>query len=217
MAAPTNAANVKKALANREPSTHGSRRTRKPQHSMSASQVKSGQSRVFGAATSKYFERMSIQRANGGMPFVWIALLPTIVSLRGNSSAPVSGSRRNARRRAVRRSREPHPHRRVRRGRERQGRRRAGPASPTRRRAGCGQDRAMLRRGVEAGPALARCSVRRRANGAAGTVHRRRTGPGRRSVHAAPLRRLGREGAAAHIRAHQVGARCSEGEGRSAR
>ena len=32
------------------------------------------------------------------MPFVWIALLPTFVSLLGNSSALGSGSRRNARR-----------------------------------------------------------------------------------------------------------------------
>ena len=31
------------------------------------------------------------------MPFVWIALLPTIVSPHGNSSALASGSRRNAR------------------------------------------------------------------------------------------------------------------------
>ena len=36
MAAPTNAANVKKALANSEPSTHGTKRTFKNRRSMSA-------------------------------------------------------------------------------------------------------------------------------------------------------------------------------------
>jgi len=36
MAAPTNAANVKKALANPEPSTHGPERTSEPPHEMSA-------------------------------------------------------------------------------------------------------------------------------------------------------------------------------------
>src|SRR3954452_15700737 len=38
-----------------------------------------------------------IQRANGGMHFVWIALLPIIVSPHGNSSALASGLKRNAR------------------------------------------------------------------------------------------------------------------------
>src|SRR4026209_289620 len=36
MAAPTNAAYVKKALANSEPSTHGTKRTRRPLQKMSA-------------------------------------------------------------------------------------------------------------------------------------------------------------------------------------
>ena len=40
MAAPTNAANVKKALANSEPSTHGTKRTSVPHRKMSANDPK---------------------------------------------------------------------------------------------------------------------------------------------------------------------------------
>ena len=49
----------------------------------------------FAAATRKQqldcSECAFIQTANGGMQFVWNALLPTIVSPQSNSSAPASG------------------------------------------------------------------------------------------------------------------------------
>src|SRR5947209_6407966 len=55
----------------------------------------------------------------------------------------------------------------------------------------------MLRPGLETRSPVTRRGVRRRPDGAARTVHCRRTGPRRRSLHPAPLCRLGREGASA--------------------
>ena len=51
----------------------------------------------------------------------------------------------------------------------------------------------------QARPALPRRGLHCRTHGAAGAVHCRRTGRRRRSVHAAPLRGSGREGAAADL------------------
>jgi len=81
-------------------------------------------------------------------------------------------------------SREHPDHRRVRRSRSRQS----------------GQ---MLRPDLEAQPAFPRPCLRRRPDGATGPVHRRRTRPRRRCVHAAPLRRACREGTSAHLGTHQ--------------
>ena len=62
----------------------------------------------------------------------------------------------------------------------------------------------VQRAGLEARPAIPRCSVRGWADGAASTLHCRRTRPRRRSLHAAPLRRAVGEGTATDIGAHQA-------------
>ena len=100
--------------------------------------------------------------------------------------------------------------------RNRQRGRRAGSPAAACRRASSGQDRPMLRPGVQARSALARRGVCVRPDGAAGGVHRRRTGPGHGAVHAAPLRRLGREGATVDLGAHESRAVDQEGQRRQA-
>src|SRR5687768_2985324 len=67
--------------------------------------------------------------------------------------------------------------------------------------------------GFEAGPPVARCGVCRRLDGPARTVHRRRTWPRRRPVHAAPLRGAGRERAAADLGANEGGAAIRKASG----
>ena len=75
----------------------------------------------------------------------------------------------------------------------------AGRSSPRR----CRRAKAEVPgRGGEAGSAEPRCALHPRPDGAAGAVHRRRAGRRRRSVHAAHLRRPGREGAGPDLGPH---------------
>ena len=157
-----------------------------------------------------------IQTANGGMQFVWGKLSPIFVSPRSNSTAQGSALRRNG------------P---------------PSPGSPRPRasaiiaefvEAETGKGADALDRRPQLAAALAAAKSAKCAvlvskldrlsrdvafvsgpDGAARAVHRRRAGPGRRSVHAAPLRRAGRKGAAADLRADQGGAGGEEGQGAS--
>ena len=152
------------------------------------------------------------------MQFVWNALLPTTVSLQGNSSALGSGSRHNAQRSPRFAEAEQitiiaeFVEAETGKGADALDRRPQLAAALA-----AAKSRQVLRPGLEARPALARCRVRRRPDGAARAVHRRRTRPRCRSLHAAPLRRAGREGAAADLGTDQGRAGGPKGGRRQAR
>jgi hypothetical protein len=59
--------------------------------------------------------------------------------------------------------------------------------------------------------------IRVGTNGSARSFHRGRARPRRRSIHASPLCRVGPEGTAAHLRAHEGGPRGEEGNRSNAR
>src|SRR4051812_37801577 len=150
------------------------------------------------------------------MHFVWTALLPIIVSPHGNSSALGSVSRRNKPRSSASpkagdsssspNSSKPKP------ARDRM----LSIAARSFRRAGSSHSRKVFGPGLKAGPAFARCRVRRWPDGAARAVHCRRTWLGRRSVHAASVWRPRREGAAADLGANEGGTRDPQGKRRQA-